>query len=219
MAPSRNHRKTGPSTSKASKTHTGQSSASQADSGIVNQAGTASLLPSDTPAGVLCPPERQPRTQHTRFTNKVVLGFEEEYNAQQVGDWLYSYNQRSEYYLTIFIELPNSLFVIQFDTEDPADLEDAKNSLLSASPLVAGDIFASVNDFTLDFDPCNQANFKHLVTANIAKGNWEILGSMRFISSIIGTYVKALLGSDQKHISLVVETTRKLFPTHGQFKL
>lgn len=218
MASNRNPRKSG---SSLSKTSTHQSSANRAESGNDNgnPGGAVCLLPSDTPSVIHRPIDRRPRGHHTRFTNKVVLEFEEEYNAHQVGEWLYEYNQISEYYLTLFIELSHSLFVIQFDTEDPEDLEDSKRSLLAASPLGANRIYASVNDFSLEFAPCNQADFKHLVTIIIAQGDWEILGSIRLIASIIGKYVKSLLGSDQKHISLVVETTRKLFPTHGKFQL
>lgn len=146
----------------------------------------------------------------------MVLCFEAEVSISRARIWVSSYNQRSKLKLSINSELPNSLFVVQFDAED---LQGAKRALLAASPLGATDVFASVNDYTSAFDPCNQADFRHLVTVNIPQGNEEIFSIIHFITSIIGNYVKAVLGKDDKHISVIVETQLKLFPAHGQFQL
>lgn len=94
----------------------------------------------------------------------------------------------------------------------------AKKSLLAASPLGPAEVYAAVNDYTPDFDPCNKEDFRHLVSVSIANGSFELLGFIRYIASTLGTYVKADLGPNHKHIALVVETTRKLFPTQAQFQ-
>lgn len=80
-------------------------------------------------------------------------------------------------------------------------------------------MYGAVNDYIADFDPCNQVDFRHLVTVNITQGNWEIYGLTRLISTLIGLYVKSILGADHKHISLVLKTTRKIFPPHDQIQL
>lgn len=49
--------------------------------------------------------------------------------------------------LSLCEELANALFVVQFEA---ADLKAAKLQLLASSPLGAGEIYASVNDYTLD---------------------------------------------------------------------
>lgn len=80
-----------------------------------------------------------------------------------------------------FTNLQTLFFVVQFEDED---LTEAKRSLLAASPLGAGEVYAVVNNYSVDFDPCNQVDFLHLVTVNIAEGSWELLGLIKFIASI-----------------------------------
>lgn len=98
--------------------------------------------------------------------------------------------------------------MVQFEA---VDLEATKQSLLAASPLHEGEIFAAVNNFTLDLNPCNAVGFKHLVTVNIVKGNEELFGVINFITFAIGSFVKAQLVSNHQHITTVVESTLKLF--------
>lgn len=91
--------------------------------------------------------------------------------------------------------------------------------MLDSSPFGAGEIYASVNDYTVSFDPCNQGDFCHLVMVNIPWGNPTIFSLINFIINFVGTFVKGVLRSDDHHISLVIETTLKLFPTHGRHNL
>lgn len=151
------------------------------------------------------------------FGKKVVLGFESEFSISRARDWVRSYNQKSVFPLSVFNELPILFFVIQFSSED---LPAAKRSLLASSPLGAGEIYASVNDYTISFDPCNQSDFRHLVTVHIPRGNPVIFSLMTLIINVVGTYAKGVLGSDNRHISVVApETTLKLFPAYGHFQL
>lgn len=46
-----------------------------------------------------------------------------------------------------------------------------------------------------------------------------MFGLIKNLVSRIGVHVKATLGDDLRHITVVVETTRKLFPAHCQFKV
>lgn len=150
------------------------------------------------------------------FDNKVVLGFEEEFTIYRAKAWIRSYNLAHVLKLEVYHELPNSLFVVKFET---ADIQAAKTALLASSPLRVGDIYASVNDYDLSFDPCNQSEFRHLVTVNIPRGNPAIFSLIRCFIHVVGTYVKAVLGPDLRHISVIVESRLKLFPAHGLFKL
>lgn len=102
------------------------------------------------------------------FGDKVVLGFESETSHLRAREWVRIYNQASSVKLTVVDELPNALFVVQFQSKD---LRATKLLLLASSPLGARDFHASVNDFMIAFDPCNQADFCHLVTVNIPLGN------------------------------------------------
>lgn len=150
------------------------------------------------------------------LANKVVLCFESEFSTQDVWIWLRAYNQKSVTPLTLCDELPNAVFVVQFMA---VDLGAVKQALLAASPLGANEIYASVNDFTCNLDPCNIKDFKHLVTVNIVQGDCELFGIVDFLTNDIGSFVKAHLGSDNKFISVVVESTLKLFPARQQFEL
>lgn len=69
----------------------------------------------------------------------MVLGFKTEFSIVQAREWVHTYNVASEVFLTLIDELPNALFVVLFKVEDP---KEAKRSLISASPLVAGGKFA-----------------------------------------------------------------------------
>lgn len=153
------------------------------------------------------------------FDNKVVLGFEEEFTLYRAKAWVRSYNLTNVPKLEVFHELPNALFVVQFNIQDTSEWPDTKRSLLAASPLGVGDIYASVNDYSISFDPCSQRDFKHLVTVNIPIGNPAIFSLIRCIVKIVGSYVKGCIGPDLRHISLIVESQLKLFPARGQFKL
>lgn len=59
----------------------------------------------------------------------------------------------------------------------------------------------------------------HLVTVNLVQANQELVGIVEFITDGIGKFVKSRQDSDPRKISVVVETTRKLFPAHEQFHL
>lgn len=79
---------------------------------------------------------------------------------------------------------------------EAGDLDAAKLYPLSASPLGAGEIYATVNDSRNELTPnsildCNIAQFKHLVTVNIIHGNSDIFTVIDFITADIGTIVKA----------------------------
>lgn len=74
--------------------------------------------------------------------NKVVLAFEAKLSAKEACKWINTFNQKSNLHLTLFEELPNALFVIQFKA---ADLGEAKRSLIEASPLSAGKLYVLVN--------------------------------------------------------------------------
>lgn len=150
------------------------------------------------------------------FDNKVVLGFEEEFTLYHAKAWVRTYNLTSVPKLEVFHELPTSLFVVQFVSDD---LSAAKRLLLESSPIGIGEVYASVNDYSISFDPCNQGDFRHLVTVNIPRGNPTIFTLICCIIPIVGTYVKGCLGPDIRHISVIVESTLKLFPAHGQFQL
>lgn len=155
-------------------------------------------------------------THSRHFGNKVVLGFETEFSLDQAREWIHEFNLHNTPVLTFSEELPNALFVILFEVEDPRAV---RLSMLAASPLRAGDTYASVNEFTIAFDPCNRADFKHLVTVRIPRGDRDVFALSRHILSIIGKQVKADLGPDHRRIAAVVETTRKLFPAQGKFRL
>lgn len=143
------------------------------------------------------------------FANKVVIGFEEEFTIYRAKSWLRSYKPSHLRKIEIFHELPNALFVVQFDAED---LPAAKSLLLASSPISLGDLYASVNDYNIAFDPCNQRDFRHLVTVNIPWGNPAIFSLIKCFTRIVGSYVKGVLGPDLRHISVIVESTLKLFP-------
>lgn len=146
--------------------------------------------------------------------NKVILSFEEEFSKEDVIKC--SFNQKKGILLALAEELTRALFVVQFEYANPAVI---KANLLAASPLQAGEVHASVNDYTLTFDPCTQVDFRHLVTVNIWKGSSLLYGIIQFITASIGSFVKAILGDDLCHMSVVVETTLKLLPSFEQLQL
>lgn len=74
---------------------------------------------------------------------------------------------------------------------EEVDWAPAKRALLDASPLKFGDIYASANDFSLQLYPCNDPNFKHLVTVNIVQANQKLVGIIEFVTAGIGKFVKA----------------------------
>lgn len=82
-----------------------------------------------------------------------------------------------------------------------------------------GNVYASVNELTINFDPCNVADFRQLVTVNILEGNPEIFGLINYIVDVIGRFVKARWGQDHTLISAIVETRLKIFPALGHFQL
>lgn len=169
-------------------------------------------VPTVTEAVVHCIPE-----EHSSFfTNKIVLGFEEEFIVYKAKSWIRSYNQTSAIKLEFVHELPIALFVVQFNS---ADVRATKASLLASSPLGFGEIYASVNDYSISLDPCNQEEFRHLVTVNIPKGNPVIFSLIKYLIHVVGKYVKGFLGPDLRHISVIAETNLKLFPAYGQFQL
>lgn len=170
-------------------------------------------VPTVTAEVITCIPE-----EHSLFfDNKVVLGFEEEFTLYRAKAWVRSYNLAHNHLkLEVFHELPNALFVVQFNT---GDLLETKQALIAASPIGIGDIYASVNEYSISIDPCSQRDFRHLVTVNIPRGNPAIFSLIKCIIQVVGKYVKGVLGPDLRHISVIVESQLKLFPAHGLFKL
>lgn len=150
--------------------------------------------------------------------NKVILCFEREFSLSDARDWVLCYNQKRGIKLNIVDALPLALFVALFDVDDPLL---AKSTLFAASPLEACGVYASVNEFSELPEPCNQLDFKHLVTVDIPKGTREILRRIEFVVAPIGKYAKVKLasGSENQHISVVVETQLKIFPAQGFFRL
>lgn len=161
-------------------------------------------------------PEDWILTQNSIVSNKLVLSFETELSFQEVHDWIKDFNQSRKTRLTLHDELPNALFVVHFDA---VDLLATKQRFLAASPLGAAECYASVNEFALGLDPCSIPSFKHLVTVNIRPGNSETFSFINYIADTLGTFIKARLDDDPHLISLVVETTRKVFPVQGCFQL
>lgn len=195
-----------------SKSKTLASASSQVSVPLLPSCSSLPRVPTLTAAGVHYIPE-----EHSLlFANKVVFGFEEEFTIYRAKAWVRTYNQTSELKLEVFQELPNALFVIQFNG---ADVAASKQSLLAASPLNVGETYASVNDYSIAHDPCNQSDFRHLVTVNIPRGNPTIFSLIRCFTNIVGTYVKGCLGPDLRHISVIVESKLKLFPALGRFQL
>lgn len=175
----------------------------------------ASLIPPVKPYTVHHIPANWIETQSSILSNKLVLSFESELNFLEARAWIKDYNQKSKIRLTLHDELPNTLFVVHFDV---VDIIATKNHLIAASPLEAAECFASVNEFSLGLDACNIPEFKHLVTINIRNGNSEIFSYIEYIAATLGTVVKAHL-SDHQLISIVIETTRKIFLSQGHFRL
>lgn len=183
--------------------------------GIKERAGH--VLTATAPARELrCLPPNLLQRQQQLAANKVVLCFESEYTTQEVWTWLRAFNQPGGIQLSLLNELPNAVFVVEFGGVDWAG---TKRTLLSSSPLKAGEAFAAVNDFSLHLYPCNNPNFRHLVTVNLVQANQELEGIFEFITEGIGKFVKASQGTDPRRISVVVETTLKLFPAFEEFQL
>lgn len=141
-------------------------------------------------------------TQERLLSNKVVLSFKEEFTKADADRWLKVFNQKKGILLSLVDELHQALFVVQFISGNPAE---TKAQLLAASPLFAEEVHASVNDYSLTLDPCSQADFRHLVTVNIWKGSPALFGIIHFLTASIGSYVKATLGDDHRHMLVVVE--------------
>lgn len=131
--------------------------------------GTTSNLVVVIPSHIYC------SRQLKLFSNKLVLAFEAEQDTRQTLEWLAAFNQESSISLTFNDVLPNSIYVVQFDSS----LGDvARQSLIKRSPLAAVDCYASVNEYGPDFDPCLQRDFRHLVIVFIVVGspqNFEFL--------------------------------------------
>lgn len=150
--------------------------------------------------------------------NKVILSFEEEFTLSDAREWVGYFNQKRGTKLTIVDALPLALFLVLLDVGNPVA---AKSALLAASPLGAHDVYALVNEFSEDPKPCNQRDFRHLVTVDIPLGTRKILRHIEFVVSPIGKYVKAKLASSNvnQHILVVVESQLKRFSVQGFFRL
>lgn len=131
----------------------------------------------------------------------MVLGFESEYSGAEAPNWIRSFNLKCVVPLTLCDKLSNALYVVQFEA---VALNAVKALLLASSPLGAGEIFASINDYTLTFDPCSQHDFRHLVTVKITQGSPVLVGIIQFLTAGIGKFVKGVLGDDHRHMSAVV---------------
>lgn len=178
---------------------------------------TGHVLTATAPAKeIRCLPSNLQQRQHLLTANKVVLCFESEYTTQAVWTWLRAFNQPGGIQLSLFNELPNAVFVVEFGG---VDWPGTKQKLLSASPLKAGEAYASVNDFSLHLYPCNNPDFRHLVTVNLVQTNQELVGIFEFVTKGIGKFVRASQGTDPRRVSVVVETTVKLFPAFEEFHL
>lgn len=127
-------------------------------------------------------------SQDLLHANKVVLVLEAEYSVAEARSWTRSYNLRNAIQLSVVDEVPRALFVVQFES---ADVAATKARLLACPPLLgAGQVYASVNDYTLTFEPCNQADFCHLVIVNISNGSRALFGIIQFLTANIGTFIK-----------------------------
>lgn len=114
-----------------------------------------------------------------------MLDFKEEFSSTQVNKWIRTFNLTSALRLEVFEELPCLWFNLRLQICIP-DLHATKTRLLEASPLGAGTVFASVNDYTLTFDPCSQVDFKHLVFVNILQRSPALFGIIQFLTASIG---------------------------------
>lgn len=165
---------------------------------------------------IRCLPSDLHQCQQQISANKVVLCFESEFSTQAAWAWLRTYNLSYGAKLSLANELPHAVFVVQFEADD---WPGTKRALLAASPLKAGEAYASVNDFVLHLYPCHNPAFKHLVTVNLVQANQELVGIEEFVTEGIGNFVTACQGTDPRRITVVVETTLKLFPSHELFRL
>lgn len=154
--------------------------------------------------------------QNCATSNKLVLCFETELTFLEAREWITDFNQKSRIRLSLHDELSNTLFLVHFDA---VDVVATRQHLLSASPLGAAEVYASVNEFTLGLDPCNQTDFKHLVTINILKGSREIFSFIHHVAAPVGTLIKSRLCEEDLSISIVVETVHKILPIQGHFQL
>lgn len=73
-------------------------------------------------------------SQEHLLGNKVVLAFEEEFTMAKATKWIKTFNQKKGLLLTLVDELPQTLFVVQFESRKP---EKIKASLLATSSLIA----------------------------------------------------------------------------------
>lgn len=166
------------------------------------------------------PAELLKARQARYYNNKVVLYFEEEFTTTKALEWVESYNlnPKNIIQVTLVASTPLALFVVQFDEEN---LAEAKEFLLAASPLEVREVFASVNAHTDQVDPCKQPGFKHLVTVSIPLGSHKIFNYLKFVVAQIGTYIKARVkqGPQYLHITVVVQTTVKIFPAQVLIQL
>lgn len=89
---------------------------------------------------IRCLPSDLQHPQHQLFANKVVLCFESEYTTQDVWTWLRTYNQTCCAHHSLFNKPPNAVFVVKFEA---VDWTGTKRALLDASPLKAGEAYAS----------------------------------------------------------------------------
>lgn len=176
----------------------------------------ATRAPTASPAAVRCLPTELQLEQSILLSNKVVLCFVSEFSGAEARNWIQFYNLQGGVPLTLCEELANALYVVKFEVEDR---KAAKALLLASSSLGVGDIFASVNDYTLTLNPCSQCDFRHLVTVNIRQGSPALFGLIQFLTAGIGKYVKGSIAKDHCHITAVVESTSKVLPGFEQFRL
>lgn len=152
--------------------------------------GRVSQIPLTPLSTVCCLPSHLQLSQDLLHANKVVLTFESELSVAEARSWTRSYNLKNTVQLTIINELPQALFVAQFDS---TDLISTRARLLNVSPLLgAGEVYASVNNYLLTLDPCNQADYRHLVTVNIPNGSRALYGIIQFLTASIGYLLKEL---------------------------
>lgn len=80
--------------------------------------GQPSQVPTATPSEILDIPDEALIGKTEQFDNKVILGFEAERSYTRAQEWVRAFNQLNplKIKLTVIDELPNALFVVQFDS-------------------------------------------------------------------------------------------------------
>lgn len=152
-------------------------------------------------------PNRLQATIQKIMGGKIFLSFEAQTIEARVTKWLEAYNENAKATLKYEEELCNSLFVC-FVLVD--DIESAKKDFLEKSPLKVFGYHASVNNYTIDFDPRNPRDFKHLVTIYINQGSRVIHEHLFEIVEKVGRLLLPYIDSGiaNHRVTTLIETTQ-----------